>query len=97
MKREVVEELIRRFDEYIERRYREKIKLDNRVITSYGTVRQYKAVARWILWDFYIDLSMPITREQVIKVIQKLRRMGYSYSTCMEVYAMFHNLFEAMG
>ena len=97
MEPEEVDELIQRFDDYIERRYHEKIKLDNRVITSYGTVRQYKAVARWILWDFYIDLSIPITREQVIKVIQKLRRMGYSYSTCLEVYAMFRNLFEAMG
>ena len=97
MEPEEVEELIRRFDEYIERRYREKIKLGNRVITSYDTVNNYKKLLRWILSEFSPMLTFPITREQVIKVIQKLREADYSYSTCLNVYAMFRNLFECMG
>ena len=97
MEPEEVEELIQRFDEYIERRYREKLKLGNRVITSYDTVNNYKKLLRWILSEFSPMLTVPITREQVIKVIQKLREADYSYSTCLNVYAMFRNLFEAMG
>ena len=97
MEPEQVEELIHRFDEYIERRYREKIKLGNRVITSYDTVNNYKKLLRWILSEFSPMLTIPITREQVINVSQKLREADYSYSTCLNVYAMFRNLFECMG
>ncbi len=90
------QELIEKFDEYIERRYRERIPLDNKVITSLRTVKSYKALIRWLL-KLPIVWEYPMTRETVIRVISELRSYGMSYSTCLMIYSVFRNLFEAMG
>jgi len=104
-------EMENRLREYLLERLHERKALGEKVIKSYKTVRTYLALLRRLLSpdpkyypnysegvEKYGDIKYPLTCGDVVRIILDMyERKGYSYKTCQMVYAMFRNLFEAMG